>query len=79
VVIEVINLVKKYGSFEAVKGVSFSVKKGEILGIIGENGAGKSTTLKILAGLIEPDGGEVKYFGRNFDEGMKKIIGYLQK
>jgi len=76
-VIEVINLVKKYGSFEAVKGVSFSVKKGEILGIIGENGAGKSTTLKILAGLIEPDGGEVKYFGRNFDEGMKKIIGYL--
>jgi len=76
-VLEVRNLVKKYGNFEAVKGLSFSVKKGEVLGLIGENGAGKSTTLKILAGLIKPDGGEVKYFGRDFDDDTKRIIGYL--
>lgn len=76
-VLEVRNLVKKYGSFEAVKGISFSVKRGEALGLIGENGAGKSTTLKILAGLIKPSGGEVKYFGRDFDESVKRMIGYL--
>lgn len=76
-VLEVRNLVKRYGNFEAVRGISFSVKKGEVLGLIGENGAGKSTTLKILAGLIKPDGGEVKYFGRDFGEDTKRIIGYL--
>ena len=76
-VLEVRNLVKRYGNFEAVKGISFSVKKGEVLCLIGENGAGKSTTLKILAGLIKPDGGEVKYFGRDFGEDTKRIIGYL--
>lgn len=75
--LEVRDLVKRYGNFEAVRGISFSVKKGEVLGLIGENGAGKSTTLKILAGLIEPDGGEVRYFGRDFDEDIKKVIGYL--
>jgi ABC-2 type transport system ATP-binding protein len=76
-VLEVRNLFKRYGSFEAVKGISFSVRRGEVLGLIGENGAGKSTTLKILAGLIRPDGGEVRYFGKDFDEEMKRIIGYL--
>jgi len=76
-VLEVRNLFKRYGSFEAVKGISFSVRRGEVLGLIGENGAGKSTTLKILAGLIKPDGGEVRYFGKDFDEEMKRIIGYL--
>ena len=75
--LEVRNLFKRYGSFEAVKGISFSVRRGEVLGLIGENGAGKSTTLKILAGLIGPDGGEVRYFGKDFDEEMKRIIGYL--
>ncbi|AAB90222.1 MULTISPECIES: ABC transporter ATP-binding protein [Archaeoglobus] len=75
--LEVRNLFKRYGSFEAVKGISFSVRRGEVLGLIGENGAGKSTTLKILAGLIRPDGGEVRYFGKDFDEEMKRIIGYL--
>ncbi|KUJ92732.1 MAG: ABC transporter, ATP-binding protein [Archaeoglobus fulgidus] len=75
--LEVRNLFKRYGSFEAVKGISFSVRRGEVLGLIGENGAGKSTTLKILAGLIKPDGGEVRYFGKDFDEEMKRIIGYL--
>ena len=64
-------------NFVALKELSFTVNTGEVLGLIGEHGAGKSTTLKILAGLIEPDTGEIRYFGRKFGESVKKKIGYL--
>ena len=57
-IIEVINLQKKYGRINAIKGISFSVGKGEIVGFLGPNGAGKSTTLRILAGLISADSGK---------------------
>ena len=53
-----------YRDFLAVKGVSFEVKKGEVIGIIGPNGAGKSTLLKMVAGLLPVDGGEIKVQGR---------------
>lgn len=53
----------KYEYIEALKGISFSVKEGEILGYIGPNGAGKTTTIKILSGIIYPDGGEVEVLG----------------
>jgi len=76
-VLEVVNLTKRYGSFVAVKNLSFTVRRGEVLGLIGENGAGKSTTLRILAGLMKPDEGEVRYFGEPFNEEMKRRIGYL--
>ncbi len=75
--LEAISLTKKYGSFTALDKLSFTVKKGEILGLIGENGAGKSTTLRILAGLIKPTYGEVRYFGRKFDNSIKQKLGYL--
>ncbi len=75
--LEVDGISKSYGDFVALKNLTFSVNKGEILGLIGENGAGKSTTLKILAGLIEPDSGEVRYFGKSFDDSTRKRIGYL--
>ena len=75
--LEVREISKKYGDFLALKGMSFTVERGEVLGLIGENGAGKSTTLRILAGLIEPDGGEVRYFGKPFEESIKRQIGYL--
>jgi len=71
------NLTKKYGDFTALDNVSFKIKEGEILGLIGENGAGKSTTIKIIVGLIEPTSGSVEYYGRKFDSGVKKMIGYL--
>ena len=51
--------------FEAVKGVSFSVKKGEILGIVGKNGSGKSTMLKAIAGIFSPDEGSIDLHGNS--------------
>src|SRR3984885_13930812 len=77
-IIKVNNLVKKYGSFEAVKGISFEVQEGEIFGLLGPNGAGKSTTLEIMETLREKTSGEVSINGINIDndpEKIKKIIG----
>jgi ABC-2 type transport system ATP-binding protein len=77
-IIQVKNLHKKYGDFEAVKGISFDVMEGEIFGLLGPNGAGKSTTLEIIETLREKTGGEVWVDGLNLDEApneIKKIIG----
>ena len=62
--IEVRNLIKNFGSKQAVSGLNMTVPKGSIYGFIGENGSGKSTTEKIICGLIHPDGGTVRLFGR---------------
>ena len=67
-IIEVVNLLKNYGSIQALKGISFSVGKGEIVGFLGPNGAGKSTTLRILSGLIPADSGEAKVCGVDLAE-----------
>src|SRR6476620_2344117 len=78
VIISVNNLVKKYGDFEAVKGISFNVMEGEIFGLLGPNGAGKSTTLEIIETLREKTRGEVTVDGLNLDKQpneIKKIIG----
>lgn len=78
--IEVSNLVKKYGDFSAVQGISFSVPKGEILGLLGPNGAGKSTTMKILSAFMPATSGTVKVAGFDvFEEPfeVKKRVGYL--
>jgi ABC-2 type transport system ATP-binding protein len=77
-IIEVKNLVKNYGSFEAVKGISFEVKEGEIFGLLGPNGAGKSTTLEIIETLRTKTSGEVLVDGLSIDTNandIKKIIG----
>jgi ABC-2 type transport system ATP-binding protein len=77
-IIKVKDLVKKYGNFEAVKGISFEVKEGEIFGLLGPNGAGKSTTLEIIETLREKTSGEVWVNGFNLDkepDEIKKIIG----
>lgn len=62
-VIETSNLVKKFGKLEAVKGVSFSVKEGEIFGFLGPNGAGKTTTINMLCTLLLPTAGQAKVNG----------------
>lgn len=77
-IISVKNLVKNYGSFQAVKGISFDVYEDEIFGLIGPNGAGKSTTLEIIETLREKTSGEVIVDGLNLDKQpneIKKIIG----
>ncbi|MFM2339028.1 MAG: hypothetical protein RL115_2221 [Bacteroidota bacterium] len=77
-IIEVSNLVKNYGSFQAVKGISFDVKEGEIFGLLGPNGAGKSTTLEIIETLRTKTSGEVIVDGLNLDiqpGEIKKRIG----
>ncbi|AYD46865.1 ABC transporter ATP-binding protein [Arachidicoccus soli] len=77
-IISVKNLTKKYGDFEAVKGISFDVMEGEIFGLLGPNGAGKSTTLEIIETLRKKTSGEIFVDGMNLDKrpnDIKKIIG----
>jgi ABC-2 type transport system ATP-binding protein len=72
------NLVKRYGAFEAVKGISFEVQRGEIFGLLGPNGAGKTSTIEIIEGLRDATSGEVTVFGRAITRdprGAKRLIG----
>ena len=78
--IEVSNLTKIYGSQKAIDAVSFTIKKGEIVGFLGPNGAGKSTTMKILTGYLKQDAGDAKICGIDVKINTieaKRKIGYL--
>ncbi|HEX2609008.1 MAG TPA: gliding motility-associated ABC transporter ATP-binding subunit GldA [Flavisolibacter sp.] len=78
--IEVRQLLKQYGGQKAVNEISFSVKKGEIVGFLGPNGAGKSTTMKMITGYLQPDGGSITVSGIDVTKdpmAVKKKIGYL--
>ena len=78
--IEINNLVKRYGDIKAVNGISFTVNKGEVLGFLGPNGAGKSTTMNIITGYLSSTSGTVKVNGHDIleePEEAKKCIGYL--
>ena len=77
-VVKVKDLIKYFGEFQALKGISFSVNEGEIYGLIGPNGAGKTTTFRIIAGLLTPSSGHVKVL--DYDPGdrrVKRFISYL--
>ena len=67
------DLVKSYGDFLAVKGISFDVKKGSFIAFLGPNGAGKSTTISILCSLLSKNSGEVKIFGKDPEEARSDI------
>lgn len=78
--IKVEKLTKYFGSFCAVDDVSFTVKKGEVLGFLGPNGAGKSTTMKMLTGFLEPTSGEASICGHSIISDplhVKSSVGYL--
>lgn len=79
-IIEVENLVKRFGSFTAVDNISFQVKKGEVFGFLGANGAGKTTAIKMLIGLWSPTSGKANVAGFNLfteAEQIRKNIGYM--
>ncbi len=80
--IEVKNLAKKFGSFTAVDGISFNVKEGEIFGFLGANGAGKSTAIRMLCGIIEPTSGDAIVGGYSVMKEPDKVklnIGYMSQ
>jgi len=73
-IIRVKNLSKRFGDLQAVDQLSFSVSAGEVYGFLGQNGAGKSTTIRMLLTLIEPDEGEIEIFGLNLRHHRKEIL-----
>ena len=78
--VKVENLKKNYGNIEALKGISFEIKKGEILGIVGPNGAGKSTFFSILATISTAQSGNIIVDGKSITKSkqhIKKNIGYV--
>ena len=75
--LEVKDLTKFFGIKKVVDNVSFSVENGKILGVLGKNGAGKSTTFRMILNILEPDEGEVLYNGEKIDLKVSDKIGYL--
>src|SRR6516164_704613 len=73
-VIEVVNLRKVFGERTAVDGLSFETKRGEILGLLGANGAGKTTSMHMLLGLTTPTSGSIRIFGKSMPEQRIEIL-----
>lgn len=81
-VIKIENLKRSYRSIEAVQNVTFSIDKGEMFGLVGPDGAGKTTTIRILCGLLKQDSGSVEILGSELKKNKKEIqnqIGYLSQ
>ena len=76
------DLTRRFGDFTAVEGVNFSIRKSEIFGFVGSNGCGKTTTMKMLTGLLPPSEGEALIFGRSMDAGdheSRRRVGYMSQ
>ena len=73
------NINKRFGSIEAVKDVTVSIKKGEVFGLIGTNGAGKSTFLRIACGILKPDSGELLVDEQLVDRPRSVLGRHLQR
>ena len=75
--IELKNVTKKYANITVIKNMSFKIEKGEVIGVLGQNGAGKTTVIKLITGLLQPTDGEVFINNKKLTTKMKKIIGYM--
>ncbi|MFD1861262.1 ATP-binding cassette domain-containing protein [Aeromicrobium camelliae] len=75
--LEVDSLTKSYGGVRALSETSFEVHAGEVFGFVGSNGSGKTTTMRILLGVLEPDSGEVRWEGSPLDREVRRRIGYM--
>ncbi len=80
--INLVNIKKNYGDVQALKGISFDVKRGEMFGLVGPDGAGKTTTIRLLCGLLVPTEGSAEIFGMDLvkqKSQIQKNIGYLSQ
>ncbi|MGC8825660.1 MAG: ABC transporter ATP-binding protein, partial [Anaerolineae bacterium] len=80
--VEVRGLVKKFGDFTAVDNIHFTIRRGEIFGFLGPNGSGKTTTIRMLLGLLRPTAGEATVLGfdiRRQTEEIRQRIGYMSQ
>lgn len=77
--LEINNLVKNFGSKHVLNGLSFTLKKGMVLGILGPNGQGKTTLLNMISGLLKPSGGHIKINGIQVGTETKRFVAYLQE
>jgi ABC-2 type transport system ATP-binding protein len=80
--VEVQDLTRRFGDFTAVDGISFRVERGEVFGFLGANGAGKTTAIRMLTGLLEPTSGEARVSGwdvRTDPDAVKRRIGYMSQ
>lgn len=75
--VEVVQLVKTYGTTKAVRGITFTIQEGRCTALLGPNGAGKTTTLNMLSGLLQPTSGEIRFAGVAKGEDLRAHIGYL--
>ena len=76
-IIEISNLSKSFKTFHAVTDLSFSIGRGQVYGLLGQNGAGKSTTMRMLLGLIFPDSGVIKINGEVFNNGKRHLLQHI--
>ena len=76
-VLKINNLSKNYGNIQAVRNVSFEVKKGEVYGVLGPNGSGKTTTLAVILGILNANEGDYEWFEKPFDKRSRRRIGSL--
>jgi ABC-2 type transport system ATP-binding protein len=76
-ILKINNLSKNYGNIQAVRGVSFEVKKGEVYGILGPNGSGKTTTLAVVLGILNANGGDYQWFDEPLSKLARRRIGSL--
>jgi len=82
ITVELNNLTVKFGNFTAVKDLTLSVEKGEIFGFLGANGAGKTTAIRVMCGLLLPTSGDVRVAGLDFSSGknaIKRKVGYMSQ
>lgn len=76
-ILEVTNLSKTFGAISAVQDLSFTVQPGDIYGFLGQNGAGKSTTMRMMLGLIRPDSGSIRIKGETFGSGQRHLLQHV--
>ena len=75
--LEVSNLTKSFNGFKAVDNISFAIPEGVIFGLLGRNGAGKSTTIRMLMNIYEPDSGSIRFRGNSVGQDFRDRVGYL--